>query len=291
MRQPYSSNKTARLKFGLRVGFILVIAACLFLSQRGIAVAEQAVSEEAHRYFTRGLAAVEMARSISDFEAAAREMENAKRAAPQWPDVYYNLGLIYEKTGNYQAAIDNMHAYLEIAPGAADAAQVREAIYRWQYLQERNDVGGIWKTDVSASQVSCSPTTYLVTGDTILFSGFLIDDLQLEITNGPDGNRGRILSSKFRYGHLLKDAPFAPVRREGEAVMIDKAFMYTCAANVQPSLCPWEATFTLRQIAENILEGELSAGGFGRNMDLRTTRKQDGYHQCSGRIVLKRVDR
>lgn len=49
--------------------------------------------------------------------------------------------------------------------------------------------------------------------------------------------------------------------------------------------------FGLRQIAEDTLEGELSVGGFGRNMDLRTGRKRDEFHQCSGRLALKRSSR
>lgn len=49
--------------------------------------------------------------------------------------------------------------------------------------------------------------------------------------------------------------------------------------------------FGLCQIAEGTLEGELSVVGFGRNMDLRTGRKRDEFHQCSGRLVLKRTSR
>jgi hypothetical protein len=53
----------------------------------------QAVSEEAQRYFARGLAAVEMARSVSDFEAGAREREMARRAAPHGSDADYPIVL------------------------------------------------------------------------------------------------------------------------------------------------------------------------------------------------------
>lgn len=278
---------------GVMTTFIMKIRtfcfALIFVLNGAGAVA--AMSEQAQRHFVRGTAAVELAASRNDLEVAAREFSEAIRLAPDWPEAHYNLGLVREKLDDLDEAISSLNRYLELAPGASDAAQVREMIYRLEYLRERNDVRGIWKTDESASQVSCSPEGYLVTGGTTLGSAAVVYDLQLEITNGPDDNRGRILSSKFRYGAFLKDAPFASARREGESIMIDKAVMYTCAADVRQDLCPWEARLTLRQVAENILEGEFYAGGFGRKMDFRTGRKQDDYFQCTGRIVLKRAGR
>lgn len=58
-----------------------------------------AVSEEAQRYFNRGMAAVEIAKSPDDYALAIKEFEKAIRLAPEWPDVYYNLGMVQEKAG------------------------------------------------------------------------------------------------------------------------------------------------------------------------------------------------
>lgn len=59
-------------------------------------VCAQTVSEEARRYMARGQAAMKMAKSTADYEAAARELEKAKQLAPQWPEVYHNLAQLYE---------------------------------------------------------------------------------------------------------------------------------------------------------------------------------------------------
>jgi lipoprotein NlpI len=68
--------------------------------------------------------------------------EKVAQLAPQWPDVYYNLGLLLEKTGNYDDAIQNFRTYLQLAPASPDAHQVRETIYKLEYKRERSNIGG-----------------------------------------------------------------------------------------------------------------------------------------------------
>ncbi|MBS3908003.1 MAG: tetratricopeptide repeat protein [Syntrophaceae bacterium] len=36
------------------------------------------------------------------------------------------LGLVHEKSGNYDGAIENFRAYLQLAPSSADAANAKE---------------------------------------------------------------------------------------------------------------------------------------------------------------------
>ncbi|MDI6846151.1 MAG: hypothetical protein QME28_08455, partial [Candidatus Saccharicenans sp.] len=42
-----------------------------------------------------------------------REFERAKALSPEWPAVYYNLGLLYEKLTFYYKAIENFSDYLK----------------------------------------------------------------------------------------------------------------------------------------------------------------------------------
>jgi hypothetical protein len=55
------------------------------------------VSEEAQRYMARGMAAVEMAKTPKDYKRAVLEFEQAAKLAPNWPDVYFNLGSVQAK--------------------------------------------------------------------------------------------------------------------------------------------------------------------------------------------------
>lgn len=91
------------------------------------------VSEEAQRYMAQGVAAVEMAKSPADYEDAISKFEKAKSLAPDWPDVYYNLGSVQEKAGKYGNAVTTLKQYLRLAPNAEDAAMVRNLITKLEY--------------------------------------------------------------------------------------------------------------------------------------------------------------
>jgi hypothetical protein len=98
------------------------------------------VSEEAQRYMARGMAAVEMANTPKDYERAVREFEQAAKLAPNWQDVYFNLGSVHTKAGNYGEAMRHYKRYLELAPNAPDAAKIREEIYKLEYRAEEQMV-------------------------------------------------------------------------------------------------------------------------------------------------------
>jgi tetratricopeptide (TPR) repeat protein len=95
------------------------------------------VSEEARRYMARGIAAVEMAKSASDYALAAKEFEQAAKLAPDWPDIYYNLGSVQSKAGDITSAIKSFQRYLDLAPKSPDAAKVREEIFKLEYRRDR----------------------------------------------------------------------------------------------------------------------------------------------------------
>jgi ankyrin repeat protein len=111
---------------------IVLILCCGISSSFG-----QNVSDEARRYFDRGLAAVEKAKAPVDYEAAIEEFEQAARLAPDWPEVYYNLGLIQEKAEKYGDAVKNLRQYLMLVPDASDAESVKSLINKLEYMAEK----------------------------------------------------------------------------------------------------------------------------------------------------------
>jgi len=120
-----------RRQIGCLIGVMIVL---VWVS---VTLAET-VSEEARRYMARGFAAVEMAKVPKDYEHAVREFGQAAKLAPNWPDVYFNLGSVHAKAGNYGEAARHYKRYLELAPNAPDAAKVREEIYKLEYKAEQD---------------------------------------------------------------------------------------------------------------------------------------------------------
>jgi tetratricopeptide (TPR) repeat protein len=100
----------------------------------------ETVSEEAQRYMARGFAALEMVKTPKDYERAVREFEQAAKLAPDWPKVYFHLGSVQAKAGNYGEAMRYYKRYLELAPKAPDAAKVREEIYKFEYRVEQENL-------------------------------------------------------------------------------------------------------------------------------------------------------
>ena len=159
-------------------------------------------------------------------------------------------------------------------------------------MRERNNLNGIWKTDVNESNVSCTPPGYLVGKGLMLSSVFVIHDLQMEFRKEPDGERVRVLSGKHRYGRWLPDGPFTTVRREGESVVIYGAVMNACSDAVQYDHCPWKGKFLLKHVSSDVLEGTVDVTGAAhRIINYRTSEQQFEAYQCTGKIVLRRISR
>ena len=117
----------------MKAYMVVVLAVSAFLLST---VNAWAVSEEAKRHFDRGVAAVEMAKSPDDYASAIKEFEQAIRFAPDWPDVYYNLGMVQEKAGKYRDATTSLKQYLRLAPNASDAEPVKSLVNKLEYKQE-----------------------------------------------------------------------------------------------------------------------------------------------------------
>jgi len=115
---------------------ILINLIVIFLLSSNF-VSSQTISDEAGSHFDLGFASIETAKSNSDFESALLEFENAARLAPEWSDVYYNLGFLQEKLGKPYDAIRNLKRYLELSPGADDRREVEKHIAQLAFTTKK----------------------------------------------------------------------------------------------------------------------------------------------------------
>ena len=106
----------------------------------------------AKKHFDRGMAVIEYAESVQDYNEAVKEFEEAKTLAPDWADIYYNLGIVYDKIERYTEAIENLRNYLKLVPNAEDAEVVESMLTKIEFKNEKaiekknkyNDLVGIW---------------------------------------------------------------------------------------------------------------------------------------------------
>lgn len=98
--------------------------------------AQISLSEEAQKHFDRGVAIIEYAETPEDFKPAIKEFEEAVRLAPDWPEAYYNLGLVQEVVGKFTEAILSFRRYLQLAPDAEDVGEVKSQINKLEYRAE-----------------------------------------------------------------------------------------------------------------------------------------------------------
>lgn len=96
-----------------------------------------AIPEEARRFLARGIAAFEIAKSADDFKLALPEFQKASNVAPWWPDTYFNLAKVQEKTGDLNGAIASYRFYLAAAPNADDAEAIRTQSYKLEFMAEQ----------------------------------------------------------------------------------------------------------------------------------------------------------
>ncbi len=263
---------------------VLAVSALLLFS-----VNAQAVSEEAKRHFDRGMAAVEMAKSPDDYAAAIKEFTQAARLAPDWPDVYYNLGMVQEKAEEYSDAITSLKQYLRLAPNASDAETVKTLINKLEYKRDRSNIEGIWMVDTKNElAVQCTPEVCAIKKGHFLASFFIIWDIQLEVRKNAGRMEARVLSSN-RHGNMpsLPDGPYVAIRRDGDMVKIFDAVMYSCNSDISPDHRPWKAKFVLKQVAANVLEGTIEVRGITNKMFTL----EPVMFACDGEITLKRVDK
>jgi tetratricopeptide (TPR) repeat protein len=87
-----------------------------------------ALPEGARRYKTLA----EEASANRDLDGAASFYEQALAIQPLWPEGQYNAALLYGELGIHAKAIAHMKRYLELVPGAPDAAAGRSRLAAWE---------------------------------------------------------------------------------------------------------------------------------------------------------------
>jgi tetratricopeptide (TPR) repeat protein len=116
---------------------ILLSAYSILIAGITASFCQQNVSEEAKRHFDRGTAAVEMAKDPDDYKIAIEEFRQATALAPEWPDAFYNLGLVQEKAGQFKDAAATLKTYLRLAPNAGDGDTVKSLINKLEFRAEQ----------------------------------------------------------------------------------------------------------------------------------------------------------
>ncbi len=223
---------------------LAVIACLLALMASGSPAIAASVPAEAQRYMLRGTEAVEMARKPADFAAAITEFSQAARLAPDWPDPYYNMGMVHHRLEKFEEAERNLKRYLELAPNAPDAAEVRTLLVKIEYRKER------------AQQARMDPANLVGTWETDKENGG--DFYRFRVAN----SQGRVVAGLLPYAFTeqrgLANAPtMVPVKWDGTTLLIAKTHYFYCDRSVRLDSCPAEATLTLTLTAPDTLQGTL----------------------------------
>lgn len=91
-------------------------------------------------HFSQGVMKFMGSSTRDDFKEASGFFERAKILSPEWADVYYNLGLLYEKLDYYDKAASNLQSYLELSTKTGspiDTEQIKKLIEDNEKKQER----------------------------------------------------------------------------------------------------------------------------------------------------------
>lgn len=95
------------------------------------------VSAEARRHLSRGVAAVEDAKSADDFKDACNEFQQATTLAPWLANGYRNLAIAQDKAGMYDEALTSLRLYLLTRPSSTDADWAEDLKSKVEYRKER----------------------------------------------------------------------------------------------------------------------------------------------------------
>ena len=105
------------------------------------------MNENAQRHFMKAGIIIEEAKIEADYLVAVEELKRALNYAPNCPDIYFNIGMCYEKSADagqpekdiyrLKQAINNFKKYLNINPNAQDREIVQNKIYGLEVKYEK----------------------------------------------------------------------------------------------------------------------------------------------------------
>jgi|GEM_PF-2668169 len=93
-------------------------------------IGEDKIKPEHKRLFHYALGLVTTTRSREQLKEAAKEFQELSMLAPDWPDIFYNAGLVCEMLDWYDQAAMFFKRYLDLFPDAPDADEARAMISR-----------------------------------------------------------------------------------------------------------------------------------------------------------------
>lgn len=97
--------------------------------------APPAVPESVMRSMVRGETRLKIG-GAGSFDEAAKEMEQAALDAPWVADIYFNLGVVREKAGEFGKAMEDLRLYLLADPRSKNAEAVKARIYELEVMKE-----------------------------------------------------------------------------------------------------------------------------------------------------------
>ncbi|MGQ9800630.1 MAG: hypothetical protein ACUVRL_03055 [Candidatus Saccharicenans sp.] len=89
--------------------------------------------EEARKYSMR----VEVLAGEKKYDEALKEYQAVLDSAPFYPQAYYNMAVLSANVGKFSQANGCMNYYLKLYPGAQNAREARDLIYKWEFMLER----------------------------------------------------------------------------------------------------------------------------------------------------------
>ncbi|MDR1170193.1 MAG: tetratricopeptide repeat protein [Prevotellaceae bacterium] len=130
---------------------IVCLVAFMWLAGVAQTYAQQNDGEELRRHIRYAKTAYDR----GEYPNALREYREALKLAPNYPELYKAIGDVHEKlatAADLNAAITHYKRYLELAPNAGDARQIKDKIYDLEYIeteqvkQDRilDDLSGEW---------------------------------------------------------------------------------------------------------------------------------------------------
>lgn len=161
-----------------------------------------ALPADLERRMARGTAAFKGAKSLADYQDAAKEFEQATLAAPWFGDAYFNLGVAQDRAENYEVALRSLKFALLASP---ESKEIKALIFEVEYRQEKaNSPAG------RAAQQKARESELLKSLEGAVFSGsYTTVERQYRISNG----RAEVFDRRLQPGGVLcnrgdqKDGP------------------------------------------------------------------------------------
>lgn len=113
------------LRRGERIGLTVNIPSSTGSPRLGVRL--EILENDPQTYFDKALKELKGASKREDLKKVAGLFERAKHLSPEWVEVYYNLGLLYENLDYYDLATENFLSYLRLTLRKGSSTDVEEA--------------------------------------------------------------------------------------------------------------------------------------------------------------------